>query len=144
MGVVRTAECERARSWVSLSLDGELSEVEQASLRAHVGRCAACAGFERDADALTRELRTAPLERPAVAGMVLRRRSATMRALQVGAAAAAIVLAAGLGSAVGSLNARHAPVRTVAAEGNAPAGGDLALAPVQRLPAGRRGRSIAL
>jgi hypothetical protein len=144
MGVVRTAVCERARSWVSLSLDGELSEVEQALLRTHVGRCAACAGFERDADALTRELRTAPLERPAVAGMVLRHRGAVMRALQVGAAAAAITLAAGLGSLAGSLNTRHAQVRTVAADVSAPAGRDLALAPVQRLPAGRLGRTIAL
>jgi predicted anti-sigma-YlaC factor YlaD len=126
MGVVRTAECERARSWVSLGLDGELSEIEQALLCAHVGRCAACAGFERDADALTRELRAAPLERPAVAGMPPRRRSVAVRSLQVGAAAAAVALAAGLGGLAGSLNAHSTP-----------ASGAVASVPDQRVPAGR-------
>jgi hypothetical protein len=88
---------------VSLALDDELSELEQASLRMHVGCCASCAGFERDLGALTRELRTAPLERPAVVGALPRRRSATGRVLQLSAAAAAVVaLAAGLGSLAGS------------------------------------------
>ena len=54
MGAVLAMECERARSRVSLGLDGELSEVEQAMLRAHVGRCAACAAFERDIDTVER------------------------------------------------------------------------------------------
>jgi predicted anti-sigma-YlaC factor YlaD len=126
MGVVRAAECERARSWVSLELDGELSEVERALLRAHIVRCAACAGFERDADALTRELRAAPLERPSVASMARRRRSVAMRSLQVGAAAAAVALAAGLGSLAGSLHSRSTP-----------ASGAVASIPAQRVPAGR-------
>jgi predicted anti-sigma-YlaC factor YlaD len=145
MGAVRTAECERARSWVSLELDGELSEVEEALLRAHVGRCADCAGFERDAAALTRELRAAPLEASAVAVMSPRRRSAAMRVLRVGSAAAAVALAAGLGSLAGSLNSRHGATFTVAASGSrAPAARPLALVPSQRLPAGRMGRSVAL
>jgi predicted anti-sigma-YlaC factor YlaD len=94
---------------VSLGLDGELSQVGQASLRAHVGRCAACAEFALDLEALTQELRTAPLERP-VAQVPARRRSA-LRTLHVGAAAAAVVLAAGFGSLAGSLNS-HAPAAT--------------------------------
>lgn len=138
MGVVRTAECERARSWVSLGLDGELSEVEQALLLAHVVRCAACAGFERDADALTRKLREAPLERPAVAGMLPRSRSAAMRSLQVGAAAAVVALAAGLGGLAGSLNSHNAPAGTTATTGPAAqATGNVASVPVRRLPVGR-------
>jgi predicted anti-sigma-YlaC factor YlaD len=108
--VLLSAECERVRWLVSLGLDGELSQVEQASLRAHVGRCAACAEFARDLEALTQELRTAPLERPAVAQVPARRRSA-LRTLHVGAAAAAVVLAAGFGSLAGSLNS-HAPAAT--------------------------------
>jgi predicted anti-sigma-YlaC factor YlaD len=145
MGAVLTAECERAHSWVSLGLDGELSEVEQALLRAHVGRCAACAGFALDMDALTRELRTAPLARPAVAGMPLRRRSAGRPMLRVGAAAAAVALAAGLGSLAGSLHSRQSPAFTIATTG-APsaAGANVATARDGRLPAGRAGRSIAL
>ena len=145
MEAVQTAECERARSWVSLGLDGELSELEQALLRAHVGRCATCAGFERDADALTRELRGAPLERPVVAGMPQRRRSAGMRVLQVSAAAAAVALAAGLGSLAGSLHSRPGTTFTTATtRPPSVAGGNVAMAPGQRLPAGRIGRSIAL
>ncbi len=126
MGVVRTAECERARSWVSLGLDGELSEIELALLCAHIVRCTACAGFEHDADALTRELRAAPLERPAVASMLPRRRSAAMRSLQISAAAAAVALAAGLGSLAGSLHSHSTPTS-----------GAVASVPDQRVPAGR-------
>jgi predicted anti-sigma-YlaC factor YlaD len=87
---------------VSLGLDGELSQVGKSRLRAHVGRCAACAAFALDLEALTQELRTAPLERPSVAQVQARRRSA-LRMLQVGVAAAAVVLAAGFGSLAGSL-----------------------------------------
>jgi predicted anti-sigma-YlaC factor YlaD len=107
MGAVLAAECERARNRVSLGLDGELSEVEQALLRAHVGRCAACAGFASDLDRLTQELRRAPLERPAADAVPVRRRGTGRRVLQLGAAAAAIVLAAGLGSLAGSLSSRQ-------------------------------------
>jgi len=138
MGAVLNAECERARSRVSLGLDGELSKVEQALLRAHVGRCAACAGFALDVDALTRELRTAPLERPAVVGMPQRRRSAGTPLLQVGAAAAAVAIAAGLGSLAGSLHSRQSPSLTTATTGTASSGvAGLATAPTYRLPVGR-------
>ena len=36
MGAVLAAECERARAWASLGLDGELSQVEQVLLRKDV------------------------------------------------------------------------------------------------------------
>jgi predicted anti-sigma-YlaC factor YlaD len=103
MGAVQPVECERARHLASLGLDGELSEVEQAVLRAHVGRCAACACFARDLGGLTQELRAAPLQRPA-AEVRSHRRRATVRTLQLGAAAAAVALAAGLGGLAGSLS----------------------------------------
>jgi predicted anti-sigma-YlaC factor YlaD len=106
MGAVLSMECERARRWASLGLDGELSQVEEALLRAHVGRCAACARYSRDLDGLTRELRTAPLARPRL-GVPARRRTSGMRGLRLGAAAAAaIAIAAGLGSLAGSLTSR--------------------------------------
>jgi predicted anti-sigma-YlaC factor YlaD len=116
MGAVRSAECERVRILVTLALDGELSQVGQASLSAHVGCCAACADFARDVEGLTQALRTAPLERTAVPCPRLHRRSAK-RTLLLAAAAAAVVLAAGLGSLAGSLNhpARHARVTASAA-----------------------------
>jgi anti-sigma factor RsiW len=107
MGAVLTVECERARTWASLGLDGELSQVEQALLRAHVGRCAACAEFAHDLDGLTQELRRAPLERPAAEAVPERRARSGRRMLQLGAAAAAVVLAAGFGSLAGSLTSRQ-------------------------------------
>jgi predicted anti-sigma-YlaC factor YlaD len=102
MGAVLSAECERARKRASLALDGELSEIGQASLRAHVGRCAVCAEFASDLEALTTELRAAPLERPR-SRYAPRRRSA-VRLLQVAAAAAAVAVAGALGGLAGSLS----------------------------------------
>jgi predicted anti-sigma-YlaC factor YlaD len=113
MGAVRSAECERARSQVSLALDNELSEFEQASLRAHVGRCVTCAAFACELGALTQELRASRRERPTAEVMPPRRRAAT-RVVQLTAAAAAVVLAAGLGSLAGSLSSRHTATATVA------------------------------
>jgi len=107
MGAVLTADCERARARASLGLDGELSQIEQALLRSHVRRCAACAEFASDVGALTQELRTTALERVVVAPLPARRRSARRRTLQLGAAAAVVVIAAGLGSLAGSLSSRE-------------------------------------
>ena len=57
----RSLLCERARGWVSLSLDGELSEFERALLDAHLGRCAECSVFAADTGAAT----TLPARGPA-------------------------------------------------------------------------------
>jgi predicted anti-sigma-YlaC factor YlaD len=103
MGAVLPAECERARTRASLGLDGELSQVEQALLRAHVGRCASCAGFALDLGGLTQEIRATPLEPPLRTWVPARRRRAAARSLQVCAAAVALVVAAGLGGLAGSL-----------------------------------------
>ena len=121
MGAVLAAECEHARKRASLGLDGELSQVEQALLRAHVGRCVQCAEFARDLGGLTREIRTTPLQPPRTwvlegSGMPARRRSPGMRALQLAAAAAAVLAAAGLGSLVGSLNSRPAAQQAASAQ----------------------------
>jgi predicted anti-sigma-YlaC factor YlaD len=158
MGAVQHPECERARLWVSLSLDGELSEIEQVSLRAHVGRCAACAAFEHDAGALTMELRNAPLVSPATVDAggpaipvaLPRRRSTAARVFQISAAAAAVVLAAGLGSLAGSLSSGGTPTTTTihrTAGGNLGARldrGIVAMVPAQNLPAARIRPSVAL
>ena len=96
--------CERAREWVSLRLDGELSELESALLEAHLNRCAPCAAFAADVEGATLELRSAPLERleqPVV--LPLRRPARTVRVVQLGAAAALVAAAAGLGTVFGAL-----------------------------------------
>ena len=149
MGAVQTPKCERARLWVSLRLDGELSEFEEVSLRAHVARCATCAGFALDVDALTTELRAAPHQQPAHPIALPRRRSTAVRVLQLSAAAAAIVLAAGLGSLAGSLSSGGTATVAVArvAGGNLGAMYDrdvVATAPVTALLASRNGRSVAI
>jgi predicted anti-sigma-YlaC factor YlaD len=143
---------------VSLGLDGELSEIEEASLRAHVGRCAECAGLEHDMGVLTRTLRTAPLVPmratarpgggPAVEVMLPRRRGAAVRVLQISAAAAAVVLAAGLGSLAGSLSSRNTYTMTTASTGSAAADAldraIVARARAQQLPVSRTRRFVAL
>jgi len=107
MGAVLAAECERARTWASLSVDGELSQFGQAQLRAHVGRCAECAAFAQNLESLAEELRRAPLEQPTTRIMPVARRSTARRAIQLGAAAAAVAIAASLGSLAGSLSSRE-------------------------------------
>ena len=54
--------CERSREWISLRLDGELSELAEKMLESHLARCAGCRAFETDATATSRLVRTAPLE----------------------------------------------------------------------------------
>jgi predicted anti-sigma-YlaC factor YlaD len=98
-------ECEHTRARVSLALDGELSQVERAHLRAHVGRCTDCAAYARDLDGLTQELRAAPLQRPHGRVPARRRRPAARR-LQLGLVAAVVAVAAGLGSLAGSLTSQ--------------------------------------
>jgi hypothetical protein len=135
----------------SLRLDRELSEIEVASLRAHSRRCVACASFARELAAVTRELRAAPPERPAARVAAPRRRSATVRVLQLSAAAAAVVLAAGLGSLAGFLSSPRTGAPTTAAAASAPLHGAaliqrglVAPAPVERLPATRIRPAIPL
>jgi ferric-dicitrate binding protein FerR (iron transport regulator) len=103
--------CERVRTWVSLGLDGELSELERALLDAHLARCQDCVGFAKEVGAATRELRAAELERPARPIAVPGRRR-SRRPMYVPAAAAAMALAVGLGVLVESLGSsprRQAP-----------------------------------
>ena len=109
MGAVLSVECERARAWVSLGLDCELSEVEEALLRAHVGCCAVCAEFARDVDGLTQELRTTRPLWPVAARVSLHCRRAATRKLQLGTAAAVVAIAAGFGSLAGSLTSHSGP-----------------------------------
>ena len=60
----KTQRCERAREWLSLRLDGELSELAQKMLEAHLARCAQCREYEAEVVTMTRLIRATPLERP--------------------------------------------------------------------------------
>jgi anti-sigma factor RsiW len=105
--------CERAREWASLRLDGELSELERALLDAHTRRCAACAHYVDEIDAITASIRSAQLERlPQPVALPLRRRFAwATRTIQAGAATAAVLaITAGLSLQVGRTSSSHADV----------------------------------
>lgn len=106
--------CERARTYASLRLDGELSDFEHALLESHLAGCEACRAFAADVDALTGELRAAPyerLERPLQLPVRVR---AGLRRVQVGAAAAVLVTVIGAGSLVGSVVRTEQPRFAVA------------------------------
>ena len=91
--------CDRARQWVSLRADGELSELEGALLDAHLARCAACGEFVDDLGRITTVLRSVALERPSREVVVPRApRTRRVRVLQTAVAAALVVVAAALGS----------------------------------------------
>jgi hypothetical protein len=63
MGDVRPIECERTRRSLSVSLDHELTEFEQALVVAHLERCEPCFAFQLRITDLTAAVRATPLER---------------------------------------------------------------------------------
>jgi anti-sigma factor RsiW len=93
----RTTTCERAAQWISLELDGELSELERARLARHLDRCASCRAWSAEVGGFTSLLRTAPLVELSspVAALVPRvrakRRAAVATLATLGAAAAVLV-----------------------------------------------------
>jgi predicted anti-sigma-YlaC factor YlaD len=106
MEAVPTAACERARTWASLALDCELSELERAHLRAHLAECESCGAFVSGLREVTHELRTAPLPAPS-RPLGPRTRSRIPLVL----AAVAIVVAAVVGGFAGSLRPVPAPAQ---------------------------------
>jgi predicted anti-sigma-YlaC factor YlaD len=84
------AGCERAREWISLDVDEELSELGRARLRAHLARCPACARAARELRALAAMLADAPLEEPVLALELRGRRRVGLARIY----AAAVVVAA--------------------------------------------------
>ncbi len=103
--------CDRAKAWLSLELDGELSELEGLMLEAHLARCAVCRAFAADAAGFTTALRTAELESLERPVSLPARRRTMRRAAQFGAAAALVAASVGLGSLFGAVGSgrAHAP-----------------------------------
>jgi anti-sigma factor RsiW len=89
--------CELVREQLSLALDCELSQLEEARIDAHLASCAGCTTFRAELGTATRILRTAPLEQLTVSIMIPAHRRVARRITQV-AAAAAVVVVAGIGS----------------------------------------------
>src|SRR3954452_9377587 len=57
----RTSACERASQWISLELDGELSQIETAALGRHLAGCGRCRELAVGTRSFTHLLRAAPL-----------------------------------------------------------------------------------
>jgi putative zinc finger protein len=91
-GRLPSEECGRAREWVSLRLDAQLSDFEEVLLEAHLARCPDCCSFGATSSALTQALRTAPLELPTFAFETPRRTRARTTALRAVSAAAAVAV----------------------------------------------------
>jgi predicted anti-sigma-YlaC factor YlaD len=104
--MVRPPACDRARTWASLRLDGELSEIESALLGAHLKRCTDCAAAVAGIEGVARAIRAADLEEPAEPAWVphLRRRG-SLRSFYV--AAVSVVALAVLAMGAGSIGALH-------------------------------------
>jgi len=96
----RNVDCEHARIWAALAPDGELSELEQRSLRSHLRVCGSCAGFAREAEGVASLLRSEELVRPSSITVVTRtprrRVALAARARPIAAAAAVAVIAQGV------------------------------------------------
>ena len=99
-----TDRCTRAREWMSLRADGELSELERLLLRRHLSRCDSCRAFAERVTQTTQVLRTTPLEQPSRALVPevrpVRRRKVGLRLALAGAL---VVVAAATGGVVGSI-----------------------------------------
>jgi hypothetical protein len=98
--LVPSDECARARAWISLRLDAQLSEFEDALLGAHLKRCADCGAFAETMSDVTTTLRSTLLERPTFAFEPPRRSTARVQRLRVISAAAAVTVIGGLSGLV--------------------------------------------
>ena len=103
---VPPSDCARARESASARLDGELAELHAAQLEAHLRFCPDCRSYAAGIEAITSDLRAAPLERPVVGVFVPQRRRRT-GVVPAAAAAAIVVAVAGSSFAIGGLFGRQ-------------------------------------
>ncbi|HEY3920494.1 MAG TPA: zf-HC2 domain-containing protein [Gaiellaceae bacterium] len=99
----KTNACERASQWISLDLDGELSQLEQTALARHLTTCARCRELAVDVSSFTELLRAAPLselERPIVVEVPRAARRRVARRAAISVAFAGLTAAAVLGGFV--------------------------------------------
>ena len=117
--LIESRLCSRARFWVSLRLDDQLSELESALLGAHLAGCPSCRAFARESTLTTDELRAAPL---AVHGPVTvrarRRRPAPLMVALTAAVVTAAAVAGGIVRNVLAPTSESAPSHPVAVVAN--------------------------
>jgi predicted anti-sigma-YlaC factor YlaD len=106
--------CDRARAWVSLRLDDEISELEERLLDAHLRRCASCREFEETVRCTVVVLRAQPLEEIEHLVVVSGRRRLNMRSGAVASAAAAVAAVVGITAVLGTQAAKGPTAHTPA------------------------------
>ncbi len=96
-------QCERARGWASLRVDGELPELQSVLLDVHLRRCRGCRAFARGTENVAAALSSARLEGPVHLALVLPPRG-RLRALLRTAVAAGAVAAAAVGATLAGVS----------------------------------------
>ena len=86
--------CLWAGQRLSLRLDGEISEFEEARLEEHLRSCADCRALAGELEGLTETLRATPLEEPGIAFRPPRRRYVGAYAVRAVSATAAVAVMA--------------------------------------------------
>ena len=100
-------------------LDGELSQLEQRMVAAHLERCADCRTFERTVRDFTTKMREAPLESPRVPVVIARRaRRAALSVANVSVAAMLAVAVLGVVAQLGPTGAHSSAVRDAVHDAN--------------------------
>lgn len=94
--------CDRARAWASLRLDGEISELEDALLVAHLRGCAACSEYEETIRGAVLTLRAQPLERIEHQVVVAGRRRIPIRPVAAARVAAVVAAVVGVSAVLGT------------------------------------------
>jgi Putative zinc-finger len=90
---IRPKSCDRARLWVSLAVDDELSEFERRLLGVHVERCADCRAYEASVRTTTALLRAEP-RAASERQIAIPRQRPTVGVMRLAASAAAAALVA--------------------------------------------------
>jgi predicted anti-sigma-YlaC factor YlaD len=104
--------CDRAREWASLRLDGEISELEEALLEAHLRRCAACSEYDEMVGGAVLALRAQPLEELRHGVVVDGRRRIPLRVAALAPVAAVVAAVVGVVSVLGTQTAHRPAART--------------------------------
>jgi len=102
MGQPSFSDCDRMRGVISGCLDGEVSEVERATMDVHLAACADCRAYAAGLAETSRLLRAAPLEELDFPIALPSHRLRLARTMQLGAAAAAVAATVLLSVTVGT------------------------------------------
>jgi len=97
--------CARARESASAHLDGELVELQEAQLEAHLRSCPECQAYAAEIGEISRRLNAAPLAQPD-GPMFVPQRPRRTAFIPAAAAAAIVVAVAGSSFAVGDMLGR--------------------------------------